>query len=484
MDDRANIADIAFDVFAQWAHEKSEGLIDVPVTGHARSSDQSVNIERLNVEGSHALSAVHHHELESGDWTLTITVLDSGSDSTHWVWVDVEHISDDAYGRPPLVAAPRTVRALIAGGHARLGPTILTDKVTVIGPSEVPALRERLFNDDRQIPIAVFAQHDGLSREANHSQASETAARLAGVASAVLLDIEAEGVFEELMPPEMAVFAGAIRLYLPGIDREDPKPWRHRWYGASKRGRRPGDVAQILAREISPRMALRRPPALYSSVFKQQIQLNRTQLFELLERREREVERLELQFEHAETRRISVLRELADEVERTLIASAPDDQAGWAEVESVEDAVAMAHRHLRSLDLTRTSVVGLDIPPPFAESRLWISRLAIGLLVLDRVGASDSEDSAAWARQYEPAGLPESMVVVRKPADSDPVLPISTRVHPSGEYGFASTVLTSLTDDDAAPVIRFLDDRRGPTGKIHIGYVGPARGLPTGGAAS
>jgi hypothetical protein len=50
---------------------------------------------------------------------------------------------------------------------------------------------------------------------------------------------------------------------------------------------------------------------------------------------------------------------------------------------------------------------------------------------------------------------------------------LAAEVSGDGLVAMPCQIHTTLHDDDRATVICFYDDRRGPTGAVHVGYVGP-----------
>jgi hypothetical protein len=69
--------------------------------------------------------------------------------------------------------------------------------------------------------------------------------------------------------------------------------------------------------------------------------------------------------------------------------------------------------------------------------------------------------SSCWIRQDHVVDDGEFTVWLAAELFGDGLVAMPCQIH------------TTLHDDDRATVIRFYDDRRGPTGAVHVGYVGP-----------
>lgn len=69
--------------------------------------------------------------------------------------------------------------------------------------------------------------------------------------------------------------------------------------------------------------------------------------------------------------------------------------------------------------------------------------------------------SSCWIRQDHVVDDGEFTVWLAAEVSGDGLVAMPCQIH------------TTLHDDDRATVICFYDDRRGPTGAVHVGYVGP-----------
>jgi FtsZ-binding cell division protein ZapB len=85
-----------------------------------------------------------------------------------------------------------------------------------------------------------------------------------------MLTADSERPFDQATrDASLSVFSGAARVYLPGVDRADPMPWRHRYVRASLLTNRHRTAAARIAQLVLPCMVAQRPPALYRTHVKQ-----------------------------------------------------------------------------------------------------------------------------------------------------------------------------------------------------------------------
>ncbi len=168
--------------------------------------------------------------LDVGRAAEQLTLADDPRGSGSWVWVDLEH---EPMGGRPVVrpGSPRIVRNLMAAGEAHDGTLPLTAEPFSIRARHVAELASFIRDEQRHAPVVVFA-HDA-KRAYDQAQLSRLLARdLAGVAAVfVLADAQATQALADALPPEYAVYAGAIRTYLPGAAGDGDSPNRHRVLG-------------------------------------------------------------------------------------------------------------------------------------------------------------------------------------------------------------------------------------------------------------
>ncbi len=147
-----------------------------------------------------------------------------------WLWVDLEH--QPSAGQPVVrPGSPRFVRELMATGEATDGVVPLTSEPWRITTTHVAELIRFVAAPDRRVPVLVFASDARRAYDQNRL-ATQLARDLAGVAAVFqLVDGEATQRFAETVPDGYAVYAGALRTFLPGATGEGDEPSRHRILG-------------------------------------------------------------------------------------------------------------------------------------------------------------------------------------------------------------------------------------------------------------
>jgi hypothetical protein len=226
--------------FAEWLAVKK---LTIPDAG--LSSGQSA----LESEGDPAWGVEQRSSLATGDqlhrlrliedqagdrWTTSVVAIVPAVGPTRQsrarIWVDVEHdpASGSALKRP---GSPRLLRELMAAGEAYDGPVPLTAEAWTVGPTQIDEVVSWIASPARSVPVVVFA-HDAKRAYDQDRLSRELARDLAGVAMVLRLqDGETTDVFARRLPPEYAVWAGAMRTYLPGAGSDGDLPSRHRVLG-------------------------------------------------------------------------------------------------------------------------------------------------------------------------------------------------------------------------------------------------------------
>ena len=176
-----------------------------------------------------------------------------------WVWLDLEH--HPAPDSPPMrPGSPRLVRDLLAAVEGTDGPLPLTSDVLDITESHVGELGSWLFDSRRRVPVIVFTP-DPEYAEPQQRFAKTLARDVTGVAVVVrLVDADAAAAFTRHVGTHLHVFGGGMRTYLPGLQRMEPFPKRHRVLSAATMraiGRRSANAVRDQVLGLSTR---RTPP--------------------------------------------------------------------------------------------------------------------------------------------------------------------------------------------------------------------------------
>ena len=524
-DNRPDLIDSAKRTFQAWIEGKGINL-SIPHEGIERAGANEIVVDHGSEGDSRALRIrlIEERPVEEGEerWTTTVHWMIHGA--VGWVWVDVEWVSDAAFARPPDMAAPRLVRSLLEQRSAdsdqgRLGPSPSLVKLT-----DVDDLIGWVLQPNRLVPIVVYSVDQHILPVAYSDRAKKAASRLAGCADVRMLTIESEPVFNEAMEPlSLAVFQGAVRVYLPGIDLDEPQPWRHRYTKARNLSVDAHAAANVVVRQVLPRMAAQRPPEVYRlrirdlldrqrhvwqelaegvEVELNQLSVERNQLSDDLRVLQGEKELLQLERDIAyddavESEREAVrARRKLDLLRNQLRARGESPEAIELEIEddidpaSCLDAVNLAQsfEHIAIHPDAPREIARLD---ESADSELWAQRIYRHLQALDRYAMEKSEgfngsfkewcerSGSDYALSLRFVAMTESdWVKKNERMRSHRVLPVDSQVERSGKFVMFAHLKTVQGGGSAIPRIYFHDDTMGATKKIHIGFIGPHDLMP------
>lgn len=368
-------------------------------------------------------------------WTTTATAMSDDTTSTYWVDLDCE----DPTGSPVEMAAPRLVRNLISGGvnPTSYGLPLRTTARRLTG-ANIEELTALLLDPDRIVPVAVFSPDLRVGPAATLGRADPAAESLAGLAHVYAVTPNACDLLNDALPPGFGVFGGAVRLYLPRLQADDPDDaYRHRWIAARLINSHPRRASSLLASRLArlqlhppipdawDRLGplLRRPSdaevdARVREISEQRVdasggELLRTEaseveqltrrlaeadlLRESSERRDNaEIARLMAELRAAESERyddadeLEALRRERDGLQRTLRAVMHSPESGAARAdpldlavpESIGDAIELAHEHLSMVAIPVDAPRDVDELEATAKYQVWASSVWQGLLAL------------------------------------------------------------------------------------------------------
>ena len=123
------------------------------------------------------------------------------------------------------ITRPTVVREVLAALSAEADEWPLVDRASMVGSvSEVQDLVSLIFNPSRRLPVVVMSESSGRTTLIS----PDTLARqIAGAAHIIHLSEEAARTLTHVLGKRMSVFAGAVRLYLPGLTEENEDPYQH-----------------------------------------------------------------------------------------------------------------------------------------------------------------------------------------------------------------------------------------------------------------
>jgi hypothetical protein len=191
--------------FAAWAGVADDGT---PRLEHARGRTR-VELADSEACGRYTLDA----PAGGGRLRTTATWAAAPAAAKSWVRVTVE---GDAGGDAP-ARAPGFVADFLATGRATDGAVPVEAGPVLIGPEEVGELTGWLARPDRGVPLIVLTV-DRTEPGLVAACADHLAAALAGVAVvARLYDTRTQDDLNAWLGPDLSVFGGGLRTYLPGV---------------------------------------------------------------------------------------------------------------------------------------------------------------------------------------------------------------------------------------------------------------------------
>ena len=171
-------------------------------------------------------------------------------------------------------------------------------------------------------------------------------------------------------------------------------------------------------------------------------------------------------------------------------AEAPD---GPAAVESFAELVQIAREHLKHIELPQSAERELDKLDAAEEANFWADEAWKGLQALNEYARKAAEFKGGfwewckhagakhqWPAHADKLAMNESQTVTTsKDLSRAREFDVSTDVRPSGRIKMFPHLKIAAKGGENIPRIYFHDDAKGKTGKIHIGFIGPHRLVPT-----
>ena len=372
-----------------------------------------------------------------------------------------------------------------------------------------------LVDPGRDLPLVVFSPGYKAGPSFTIKRAQKAAEALAGIAQVRLLVPDGEDQFREVMGSELGVWSGACRVYMPGIDLEEPVSWRHRYFLSRSMGDKPIDAGLIVARHLSPRVARQRAPKAYVRL-RNLLDVDLAgQIAELWA----DNDRLEDELENVQESHMSATGE-AQGLAEQLGSVQQDNRRAWATYGQLWAAIDAAgaresvNSKLNSISATDAETLP-DPPdkcievPEFAalhlrfvvihpdacedlsrlddqiEGPVWASAAWRALIALDQYAQQASEFNGSFYTWCAESGSPfawptkklamtESDSVRNNPKYYEPrVRSVDKAVHPDGKMFMDKHIKVAEGGGPLTPRIFFEDDTGRETKKIHIGFFGP-----------
>lgn len=503
-DDRIDLAAVAYEEFASWVASKRIAL-DVPDAGEVRSNGVAISCVRAEADGPKALRLRLEEDGNNQFWSTTVMVIEDAG--RRWGWVDLNFDTTEVYARPPDFSSPRIARALVRDGHARVGALTLRDEPEIVSSDGVPALRDLIFDPDRQLPVSVFTMAHGESFDVALERARRAADDLAGVALVHFVTGPAVPRLNEALGFPLHVFGGAVRTYLPGVDPDNPRGFRHRYIKREQVGRHPAAAARILARVLFRQAAGIRPPEVFRRALRDAFAgADNADLETLLELQDSEIDDLSrrlrdaedsveiatLEQEEAQGRADELaarVRYLEDELEKAgaHLRGVPTPEEDLpATAETLSEVAALVDSRLDHLSFSPGATADVETLDEQIRAGVWAKKAWQSFRALDeyarrKVAGEVSADFKQANRNGELGtyGVPDSWVTMHESNTTDQhpgyrearTFTVPPSVDPAGRV-YMDAHIKLQPGGRPCPRIHFHDDTAGTTGRIHVGWFG------------
>lgn len=506
-DDAEGIHQRSLDAFEWWTgkHSTGERQFTPDVT---EQIDGTTTLVRFGQGPPGSIQRCSLHVDNGTDRTTTTLITTATPDGEASVWVDLERVSHLAFAAYRVQAPALSTRLIAHGVHPRRGPIALSTEPRYLKPDTIDAFVALLASGDRDLPIVVFTPGPHLDAAGLRDAALHAARVLAGTAAVYLIGEGGRARLGTLLGPDLAIEPGGVRVYLPRLSPDEPDPWRHRALAPEQVLDSPRGVAHLLLGVLSPATAARRAPAEYQTLRDLLLtgsnaapevgrhRLDRLHdLEEQLEASEQRIVDLLVDREDAEAR----INDLQSKLVRVLVQGPPATTTTDAttlglptDVESCRDAVRTAAARLGGISVPPEACQELDEIDARLEGRTW-GRMAWRAFLALHAFALDTEfkpgfwewcvaarTPLAWPASPKKLAMDESESILADPVlRGHRILPVDRRVDPSGRVLMVSHIKIGGGGGSQLPRIYFLDDRHGPTGKVHVGFFGPHHLMPT-----
>lgn len=508
--------------------ERGRGLVRTP-------HPAQVKVQRAQTAGGGPVlrASFVENRPDGSRWETTVRAWElddsdpNSPDGPGWLWVDVNAVADGGLDGVS-ATAPRLVVDLVAAGARprRRCVELAGNALQALGKDGAEELAAVLTHSERDMPVVVFAPSvgDARARETQVAAAAAAASQNLGMAAVHVIDESACRALQAILGREFGVWGGAFRVYLPGLDparaRDD---WRHRYITADQYARNRNTAARLISQAVAPAAAARRAPVTYDlarAALDTAHALDADEWRQLAEQAELEAAGQRDTLAAAEDRYVDLLADyetavaeragtrdrlavVSRDLDRALraLAAAGADTGFWdgapmaavpAEAASCSAAAAQAQAHLSDwLALPDEACVDLADLDSAVESRAWGQTAWEALRALHAYAEQRSEGEfaggfwiwcesghpLAWRATSKKLSMVESETVRQdKSLWAHRLLPVDARVDPSCKVYMEAHIKVAQGGGTLAPRIYFLYSP--DTGKTHVGYFGPHRGIP------
>lgn len=431
--------------------------------------------------------------------------------------------SDDPT-RPIQVGRPRVVHSLLnLTENPHVGGSAVSHEVVAIPSHMLSVLLEVLSSEDRELPYVVCTQPPADDTEWLH-RATRIAQRLEGIATVITLDNNAVTAFRRQLG-DLAVWGGAIRVYMPTPVTSGFPGRIHRYYPYSRVSQNPALATDRVVQAVAATSARRRFPehfrvfdtpiatpaastenALSAGEFKAaehrwnaisqkkdndllNLEIERDEITEDLDQAQEELARRDAQIE-----RLKQVLHDNGLIEHFWGSQYEESTHIPDTVQDIEEAVLAAQSYLTEwLEIPEDAARDLEKLTTAPTASAWGNSTWRALRALATYAQDNAEGKIAggfweWCASGRPGTWPATAKKLSM-TESDSVLnnakarrartlPVSKNISPDGQVEMLAHMKIAEGGGGLAPRVYFYDDTNGRTGKMHVGFIGPHYIMP------
>jgi hypothetical protein len=456
--------------------------------------------------------------IEAGEQTFTTTIWAAGNGKGQAVAVDVDMTTTIVGAAPTKVYAPRVVASLLEAVPASRGGIPLHPTPQFVVPDDAggfgdvslltwSTLRAQMIDPVRDLPIVLLAPAGWENPTTTARRAEQVTRRVAGLAHVHLLHPDAADALRGDFGGDMRVDPGTIRTYQPGLGADRDGPWRHRFVPPRLMAQSPNAAVDRVAGDLGRAAAATMWPAMLTDAAATLIDdQDVTDLLDDVDRDNRQLTRDLAAAEAQIAQDADALAALQAELNRVTrerdwlrqtLTDTGRGEAAWAgppepdlpdSVESVEEALAVAEAYLDRIVLPAGIDAHTDALDSNAQAPSWAMQTYRALRDLNAYATAKADGTfdgsyydwcASGQGNWPVSGYSatESPSVGNNPKwRRTRMLPIDPATHADVDRDglvYMQAHIKISGSSNAVPRIHLYDDTRGPTKKVHVGYVGP-----------
>lgn len=505
-DDRPKFVRSLEDDFDRWLKSKGvgigiirEGSSEYSRFGRlARVSHRSLIEEGLEVV---EIELFERHDKTGSKWITRLSAISEARGGGS-ILVDVERTSPNAALRIDL-RAPSLVGDLLSSGvNPKSAEVSLSASSTHLTPTKLAAA---VADSSRDVSLIVFGEDSNFSPQENRHRENIAAERLAGAVQVFHLKPSEVASFSKKVGPDLSVNEGDVRLFFPNAGGFPGETGRTRSLSRDDNDSMFAAADRFGALLLSVATARALPDSLerglemlrrssagsateYVEVAEALVRENEAVILDLRQR----VASLEIEYLDAQ---IDLEVEISENVRRreqfaTLMRArfGDDDSVSESldiEPKTIEEAVDCAREFLNGVvmpDGIEHDVKDMDSN---SMGRVWAQGVWQGLRALSvyaeeefdgdfRQWCASGHHMYSWSASQKKLAMRESESTESSQKFRDQrTFPIAREVTESGSEVMVAHLKISAGGSPLIPRIYFYDDTRGPTGVVHVGYIGP-----------